>query len=440
MSNFGKHVFFNFRQRLHRRSVLRGAGVAMGLPWLSAMQHAFAGNELAANGNESSSPRRLVAVTIGLGLVSDNLYPSQTGVDYTPSRYLKSLEDLKDRMTLVSGASHPGVNGGHRAEASILTATPIGSAGNAKNGISLDQYLAKHRGIETRFPSLVLSTGGNNSPSYTENGAMVPALDSPAQLFTKLFVDDSLAKREAQAARVRQGRSIMDLVAEDAKSLGRELGGDDRDRLDLYFTSVRELEKRMAEAERWSKLPKPKVDAKKPLDVGNPSDIVARIGMMCDVLRLSLETDSSRFITLHIPGAGGVIPIDGVEEGYHTLSHHGQDEEKLEQLALVEGAILSRWGQFLRELGQVDDGDGKLLDHTSVLLTSNLGNASNHDNRNMPVILAGGRYRHAGHLAFDRRNNAPLPNLYVSILQQLGLEVDQFASSTGTLSGLEIAT
>ncbi len=433
MASICKRVFFNFQRKLHRRRVLRGAGVAMGLPWLSAMQHAF------GESPQIQSPRRLVACTMGLGIVSDNLYPTEAGFNGAPSLYLKPLTDLRDRMTLISGSSHPGVSGGHRAEASILTATPIGTAGNAKNGISLDQYVAKHRGLETRFPSLVLSTGGNSSPSYTENGAMVPALASPAQLFAKLFVDDSPQQRELQATRVRQGRSIMDLVADDAKSLGRELGGGDRDRMDLYFTSVRELEKRMAEAERWSRLPKPVVDAAKPVDIGNPNDLVARIGAMCDMVKLALETDSTRVVTLHIPGAGGVIPIEGVQDGYHALSHHGLDDQKLAQLALVEAAILERWGMFIRQLSQVHESEGELLDQTSVLLTSNLGNASNHDNRNMPVILAGGRYRHAGHLAFDRRDNYPLPNLYVSILQQLGMQTEAFASSTGTMTGLEIA-
>ncbi len=429
-----KRIRFNFRKQLHRRSVLRGAGVAMSLPWLSAMRQAFAGDEITA------APRRFVAVTMGLGLVSDNLFPQDAGMNFTPSRYIEPLADLRDQLTLVSGSSHPGVNGGHRAEASILTATPIGTAGSAKNGISLDQYLAKHRGIETRFPSLVLSTGGNDSPSYTENGAMVPALDSPSRLFARLFVDDSEKQRVAQAVRVRQGRSIMDLVADDAKSLGRELGSSDRDRLDSYFTSVRELEQRMAETERWSQQPKPKVDVRAPIDIGNPNDIIARLGTMCDVIKLALQTDSTRYITLHLPGAGGVIPIEGVEEGYHALSHHGLDETKLDQLALVEGAIIQRWGSFLGQLRDVNESDGNLLDQTSVLLTSNLGNASNHDNRNMPVILAGGRYRHAGHLAFDRKNNYPLPNLYVTILQQLGLEIDRFASSTGTINGLELRT
>ncbi len=231
----------------------------------------------------------------------------------------------------------------------------------------------------------------------------------------------------------------MDIVGEDAKSLQRELGAGDRDRLDAYFTSVRELEKRMAANERWAKLPKPKVAAKRPVDIGSPSDLIGRQKMMCDVIKLALQTDSSRFITMHIPGAGGVIPIEGVQEGYHGLSHHGRDEEKLAQLALVESAIVDQWGQFLRELRDSHESGATLLDQTAVFLTSNLGNASNHDNRNMPVMLAGGGFRHGKHLAFDRKNNYPLPNLYVSVLQRIGLPVDRFATSTGTMDGLEMA-
>ena len=158
---------------------------------------------------------------------------------------------------------------------------------------------------------------------------------------------------------------------------------------------------------------------------------------MSDMIRLALATDSSRFVTLHLGGSGGVLPIKGVAEGYHSLSHHGRDEQKLAQLALVEMEIIHAWGDFLRGLRGVEEPGGTLLDHTSVLLTSNLGNASNHDNRNMPVLFAGGRFRHGQHLAFDRDMNYPLPNLYVSVMQQTGLGFDRFATSTGTMTGLD---
>lgn len=414
-------------RQLDRRSLLRGLGVSMALPWLSAMSKVHA---------TTAAPKRFVAMTLGLGLHGPNLVPTTNGHQYQPSRYLTSLQDLRDRFTVISGTSHPGVKGGHRAEASILTATPMGSSGRARNTVSLDQYLAGELGQATRYSSLVLASDGSNSPSYTANGSMVPAESSPQALFEKLFIDRSGHELELQRQRMREGRSVMDLVAEDARSLKRELGAEDQNRLDAYFTSVRELEKRLAEAERWSQTPKPIVDVKPPVDVNNPDDLVAKQKTMCDVIRLALKTDSSRVITFHLGSGGAVLPIEGVHEGYHTLSHHGMDDEKLAQLALVEQALLNQWADFLRDLNRTDDVSGCLLDNTYVLLTSNLGNASNHDNRNMPVLVAGGKFQHGQHLAFDQQNNYPLPNLFVSLLQQLGLGVDQFASGRGTMTGL----
>ncbi|MBL8870613.1 MAG: DUF1552 domain-containing protein [Planctomycetaceae bacterium] len=424
---------FNRGLVLSRRAMLRGTGVAIGLPWLSAMQKA-----VHAADSEGESPKRFVAMTLGLGLLADNLNPKEAGRDYTPSRYLEPLGDLREQLTVVSGTSHPGVSGGHRAEASLLTANPVGSSGRAKNTISLDQFMAKHLGNETRYSSLVVGSSGTSSPSYTDNGAMVPALDSPAKIFELLFIDDSPNERAKQAERVREGRSIMDLVNADARSLSKSLGAGDRERLSNYLDSVRELELRMAASQEWAEKPKPKVNMRRPIDIGNPNDFIGRQRLMCSVLKLALETDSTRFVTYHLGGSGGVVPVTGVEEGYHSLSHHGMDEEKLDQLALVELEIMKAWGDFLRELKGVDDKGHSLLEQTSVLLTSNLGNASSHDNRNMPVVLAGGGFKHGQHLAFDRKNNYPLPNLFVSLLQRVGLETDRFASGTSTMTGLEM--
>ena len=419
------------RRRLPRRTLLRGSGVALAVPWLSAMQPA--GGAPAA----PPPPRRFVAMTLGLGLVAENLNPRRTGRDYEPSRYLAALADLRDRFTVVSGASHPGVSGGHRAEASLLTAAPMTASAQTRNTISLDQVLAKHLGGQTRFPSLVLGLAGSNSPSYTEQGSMIPAEDSPARLFTRLFVADSPAERRRQAERARMGRSIMDLVADETRALERRIGPGDRSRLDAYLSSVRELEKRLVESEAWVDRPKPVIDIARPVDIGNPNDFVGRQRLMSDMVRLALVTDSTRFVTVHLGGSGGVVPIEGVDEGYHSLSHHGRDEEKLAQLALVEQEIVRAWGDFLRGIAAADEGGGSVLDHTAVLLTSNLGNASSHDNRNLPVLLAGGGFRHGGHVAFDPGRNHPLPNLFLSILRQTGLEADSFATSTGTMPGLE---
>lgn len=419
-------------RRLDRRTLLRGAGVALGIPWLSAMQRAF------GRGSDDLPPKRFVAMTLGLGLVAENLNPEQAGRDYQASPYLELIDDLRDRFTVISGTSHPGVTGGHRAEASLLTANPVGSSGRAKNTISLDQHLAKFLGHATRFPSLVLGSSGTNSPSYTDNGAMIPAENSPSRLFAQLFIDPSESERARQAQRVRQGLSVMDVVAEDARRLTRQVGPGDRQRLDDYFSSVRELEQRMTESENWARRPKPPVDATQPVDISNPNDFVGRQKLMSDMIRLALETDSTRFIAYHLGVSGGVLPLEGVQEGYHALSHHGRDQKKLDQLAIVESAIIRAWGDFVRTLDKTDDQYGNLLDHTSVLLTSNLGNGSSHDNKNMPVLLAGGGFRHGQHLAFDRRNNYPLPNLFVSVMQRCGLQQDRFASSSGTMTGLEM--
>jgi Protein of unknown function (DUF1552) len=218
--------------------------------------------------------------------------------------------------------------------------------------------------------------------------------------------------------------------------MGQRVGSGDREKLDAYFTSVRELEQCLVANEAWAQKPKPAIKAELPVAVDG-KDIILRQKVMLDVIYLALQTDSTRFITLHTNGGGEVIPIPGVQEGYHSLSHHGLDSGKIEQLALIEAAQVATWGAFVRRLKETPEETGTMLNNTMVLLTSNLGNASAHDNKNMPVLFAGGRFRHGQHLAFDRQKNYPLPNLFVNALQDLGLETDQFASSTGTMTGLD---
>lgn len=404
----------------------------MALPWLEAMTPAFASSVA------QQPPRRFVAVTLALGLHGPNLNPTETGRNYTPSLYLSEVKDLLGDMTVVTGSSHPGVSGGHQAEGSILTAAPYSRSAAFKNSISLDQYLAKHQGHHTRFPSLVLDVNGTTSSSYTDSGSMIPAEISPSRVFNQLFIPDTPEEQARQVERLKQGRSIMDVVASDAKRVELKLGKGDREKMDQYFTSVRNFEKRLGAAQNWATRPKPKVNAEPPVDIENSDAIIDRKKLMLDVMFLALQTDSTRFITLHLVGEGGAVPIDGVDEGYHTLSHHGLDEEKLKQLTLVESGLVRRWGDFLRNLKGAEEANGTMLDTTSVLMTSNLGNGSSHDNRNMPVLLAGGGFKHGQHLAFDKENNYPLPNLFLSVLHRHGIEADQFATSTGTMTGLEM--
>lgn len=415
---------FTFQKHLSRRAVLRGAGISLGLPFLDAMSPAFAAAA------ETGRAKRFVGVSLALGLHNPNLVPVTAGRDYEPSLYLRSLGDLRENFTVISGSSHPGVTGGHTAEGSIFSACPNMRGTSSRNTISLDQLMAKDLGHETRFPSLVLNTGRQTSPSYTENGSMIPAENDAIALFTKLFVDDKPAEQERQAELIRQGRSVMDVVGAEAKALQRELGSGDRDKLEAWFTSVRDLEKRLVANEEWTHRPKPEVSLKKPTAIPRDNEVIVE-RIFLDIVHMALATDSTRFVTLHVTG-NNVNGIEGVEESYHGLSHHGMDEEKLRQLTIVEEGVVNEWGNFLRKLK-----DGGLLDETMVLLTSNLGNASSHDNKNMPVLFAGGGFRHGQHLAFDQKNNYPLPNLYLSALHRLGLQEETFATSTGGIDGLE---
>lgn len=423
-----KDIHFNFKRHLSRRTVLRGTGVSLGLPLLDAMTPAFAKAG-------PSRPRRFVGISLALGLHAPNWVPQGRGRHYKSSRYLRSVQDLRGDFTVVSGSSHPEVTGGHTAEGSIFSACPNQRGATSRNTISLDQLMAKHFGHETRFPSMVLNAGSSTSPSYTENGAMIPAERNPEVVFNQLFRNESKDQRDRRADSIRRGRSVIDVVSGEARALQRELGKADQEKLECWFTSISELEDRLKENEAWVHRPKPRVDAKPPKNV-DKRNIVAYERAMLDVIYLALQTDSTRFATLHIPGNASIKNFEGVDQGYHSLSHHGRDEEKIDQLTLVEQAIVNEWGHFLRGLKSADLGDGTLLDDTMVILTSNLGNASSHDNRNMPVLFAGGGYEHGRHLAFDQKNNYPLPNLYLSVLQRMGLELDRFATSTGGMEGL----
>ncbi len=421
-----KNVNLNLGLKVSRRTMLRAAGVSLGLPLLDAMTPAF------ATIGPATHAKRFVSVSLSLGLHSPNLVPVGVGRNYQPSRYLNAIEDLRNDFTVISGSSHPGVTGGHTAEASILSACPNARGTTSRNTISVDQLMAKQLGHATRFPSLVLNTNSQTSPSYTENGAMIPAENNAMRLFTKLFVDDSPAEQKRQADLIRQGRSVMDVVGAEARALQREVGAGDRDKLDAWFTSVRDLEQRLVANESWTHKPKPKVALRPPVVIPRDNEVaVDRIFL--DIVHMALAADSSRFVTLHISG-NNVNGIEGVDESYHNLSHHGLNDEKLRQLAIVEQGVISEWGTFLRKLKA-----GGLLNETMVLLTSNLGNASNHDNKNMPVLFAGGGFKHGQHLAFDQKSNYPLPNLYLSALQRLGLPEKRFSTTNETMRGLDRA-
>jgi hypothetical protein len=414
--------------KLNRRTFLRAAGVSLALPLLE--MHAV-------GGPASKTPRRLVCINTPLGLHPAAFFPEKAGKDYGLSPYLEIIKDFREDFTVISGLSHLDVGPSHDSNYSLLTGAPHPEQrAGFKNTISLDQFAADALHGQTRFASLPLSCEGFGL-AWTRSGAPVPTESWPSSVFAKLFVEGRPDEVEAQKHRLQDGRSILDSMREQANDARSAVGARDRDKLDEYFTSVRELEQRLAQSEEWAKQPKRKVEAKPPEDVASGTDLIAKTRVWFDLIHLALQTDSTRLVTLQLLGTSGVPPVAGVSLGHHDLSHHGKDPDKIEQLKTLETEKMKTLRDFLKKLKDTKEDGVTLLDRTTVFFTSNLGDASTHDVKNMPVLLAGGGFKHGRHLAFNPKSNPPLCNLYVSMLHRLGLEVDKFGDSTGTLTGLE---
>jgi hypothetical protein len=420
--------------RICRRSLLRGAGVTLTLPWLEAMQPR---NSRAAEAAEP--PRRMICINTTLGLHTPYLFPTATGRDYELTPYLEPIQNLRDQFTVFSGLSHPEVDGGHPAELCYLTSAPHPRADNFRNTISLDQFAIEQLVPDTRFGSLVLASSSSRGLSFTRSGVPIPADERPSRIFRNMFVNGTPAEVDQQVQRLKQGQSVLDAVLSEANDFQRELNQQDLNKLEEYFTSVREVEQRMVKAQEWARRPKPEVSSKPPVDIANAVDVPARVRLMIDLMHLAIQTDSTRFITFGLNGLNAVPTIPGVTQDWHNLSHHGQDPAKLSELKVVELQQMQLFGELLAKLGDSSEGSGSLLDRTIVLFGSNLGNASSHDNKNMPIIVAGGGFQHGQHLAFDPLKNPPLCNLYVQLLRRLGANVDSFGSSNGTIPGFELA-
>ena len=417
---------------IHRRHFLRASGVSVALPFLASLSPP-------ARGAEKQVKPRFVAINLGLGFLEGNFTPATAGRDYEPTKYLRLIDEFRSQYTVISGTSHPNVDGGHHAERAFLTAAPHPGSPSFKNSVSVDQVAAESIGLQTRFASVVLTTG-NLGLSWSRSGVEIPAISRPSVVFARMFLEGDAQEKAATRKWLEQGRSILDLTLDSAKSVEHKLAARDREKLDQYLTAVRDAEVRLHKAEEWENKPKPKPTAPPPTDIENLADLVGRMRLLYDMMHLALASDSTRIITLCQPQFNAAPPIEGVSEGYHNLSHHGQDPGKIAQLALIEIEQMKAFRDFLAKLHAADDGGGTLLDRTTVLLGSNLGNSSSHSNENLPIILAGGGFRHGQHLAFNSTKNTPLANLLVSVLQRLDIETDRFASSTGTMTGLELAS
>tara|TARA_R110002111_G_scaffold262875_1_gene342539 strand:- start:106102 stop:107418 length:1317 start_codon:yes stop_codon:yes gene_type:complete len=424
---------------LSRRRFLRGAGVTLALPLLECMT--LKSN---AASNENQPPRRMLLISNNLGILPKPFFPQTAGAKYQLSPYLQELKEFSNDFTVFSGLSHPSCEGGHSTENCFLTGARHPTSSGFRNTISLDQFAAEQLGRQTRFGTLNFGVNidkANRSLSWTRDGILLPTEDSPASIFKKLFIQGSESRIEQRLHQLKRRGSILDAVAESTQQLNQNLGRNDRARLDQYFTSIRELEQRLVTAGEWEQSPKPKTDRELPQDIVDRALLFEKFEQMLTMATLALQSDSTRIVTLMVDAfATPVFQLQDKEKsstGYHSLSHHGMRADHLAQLEKADRRQMSLLGQSLKVLSSVPDESSRLLDSTMVLYGSNMGDANTHDNTNLPILLAGGGFQHGQHLAFNRESNAPLCNLYVSMLQRLGIEADRFGSSTGTLTGLK---
>ena len=418
-------MFTATKRHLDRRAFLRGAGTVLSLPFLEAMVPAFATRAQAA---VEQPPPRFMAMCATLGFHTPFLFPQEVGSDYTLTPYLEPLKDLKGDFSVLSGLQHEEQNGanGHTSEMTWLTSAKHPGLAGFKNSISIDQLIAEQIGSQTRFPSLILGTG-SDSLSWSASGVPLPAENSPSKAFQQLFVDGTPAEIAAQVRSLKRGRSILDIVMGQAKKLHGELGKRDQEKLDEYFSAVRDLEGRLVQNEEWVQQPKPKVDAKPPTDIQSRTDAIGKMNLMLDLVVLALQNDSARTVTLRLNGMNAVPEIEGVKNDWHNLSHHGQDAAKIEELKVIEKAEFTALAAFLTKMKAAS-----LLDSTAVMFGSNLGNASAHSTANIPMLLAGGGFKHGRHIAIDKEKHV-FSNLFVSLAQRMGVETDKFGFSTGVL-------
>jgi uncharacterized protein DUF1552 len=412
---------------LDRRHVLRGLGACLALPLLEAM--------LPRRG-PAPATRRLAVFTTPFGMVEEWFRPATTGAAYEPGPALLPLAPLRSRLTVFSGLDH-GLKGGHAANHTLLSGVRSTERGAYPEGnVTVDQRAAEVLGSDTRFPSLVLWEEGM---SFTRTGVRVPSIKRPSEAFRLLFVEETEEEHRFTRASLASRASILDAVRSDARALEERLGRTDREKLDEYFTAIRETEGRMQATEQWLGRPKPKPadPAARGLADGTRDEPYGKV--LCeawlDLAYLALWTDSTRVVTTSVSNAN--FGLDGVDQGYHTLSHHGHREDRLAQLRLIEVFLMEQLARFLGRLAGARQPDGStLLDSTQVLFGSGLGNGNRHTNSNLPILLAGGGFRHGQHL--DAGGKQPLCNLYLSMLRALGCELERFNLSTGTLAGLPI--
>jgi hypothetical protein len=442
---------FVTRQHLDRRTVLKGIGAAIALPMLDAMMPAMAAST-------ATAPARVSFVYVPNGIVMDNWTPKTTGQDFEFTRILKPLEGFRKQILVISGlmdndANALGDGGGDhaRAAASFLTASHPKKTGGSDIhvGVSVDQVIAQSAGLETRLPSLELglddsrvvglcdsgySCAYSNSISWRTTATPMPPEVNPRAAFERLFGDASETP-EARVKRLSYNKSILDFVSEDTRRLQGDLGKTDRRKLDEYLDAVREIERRIEMAEHDSKRFTP--DMEEP--AGVPPEFADHVKLMFDLMTLAFQADVTRISTFMICREGSTRTYReiGVNDAHHPLTHHRNNPEWIEKVAKINCFHLEQFAYFVNKLKSTQDGDATLLDRVMVVYGSGLADGNQHTHNDLPVVLAGagnGALRPGRHVQYPKET--PMTNLYVAMLDHMGITPEQIGDSTGELEHL----
>ena len=413
---------------INRRHFLRGAGVAIALPMLEAM-----GPSLKAAAIDRKPVKRVVCISNNYGIYKKAFFPKEAGANYEMPDTLKPLEKHRKDFTVFSHLDH-GIPGGHACVPTFLNGVRPYLATNFPEGnISLDQKAAEHVGAATRYPSMVLKVNESNLVSFTRTGVQVPAVDL-RQTYRALFLDEGPQAKARMTQTLQRHTSILDVVLGEAKSLNRHLGRQDQRKFGEYLDSVRSLEKKIVQQRPWIDRPKPKTEMPEP----KPGQgTVADLKAMIELIALAIQTDSTRAITLTSGFRSGDLGLSG---GYHGFSHHGEREKEVAALKLIERNQIAQTTHLVELLKNQEDpiNGGTLFDHTMILFGCGMATGQ-HSTRDLPLLLAGGGFKHGEHKVYsdEKGKRVPAANLLLSMLQNFGLEIDRFGTSTGTLTGLE---
>lgn len=410
---------------LARRSLLKGIGGVLSLPMLESMAH--------ATSETAKVPTRFLVVGNPFGAHPDNFFPKETGKDFALSPTLESLEWMKDRLTIVSHTDH-GMVSGHGREVSFLSGVlPEEAQAFPEKNMSLDQLLAKYVGTQVRYDSVGASLESGIRMSWTANGVERLPITDPQALFDHLFLNLTEKEKRVRREMLLRNRSILDTVGGQFSKIARRASSRDRDQIDQFQTSVRELENSLRERGRWLGSDKPTFDISE--HFAGQVTVENRYDAIFDMIGYAFQTDMTRVASIEFPSALNYTEIDGVNRSYHGCTHNGKKENVTSELVAIESFQVSRLSRCLKKLDSIKEpnADGTMLDHTIVLFGSGMGYGGTHSNRNLPIFVAGGGFKHLGHV--DARDNSgksmPLCNLYVTLMQRFGVERDKFNTSTG---------